>query len=402
MAGGGGNRLRHTLRWLHRWIGLTVGLLFAAISVSGSLLLFQPLFFDWAHGHMIPDDMSPEIGSLDAWVENARAAAPDLSGPFGILLPHVSHNESRAGMAFFAGLPPGGFGNMGFLAVLLEPATGEVLGTVDIDHSPAYAPILFHRDIWAGATGRVISGIMAIGSVAMLLIGLYLWWPPRRRLAAKLSPRPWRLTFTRASLMHDWFGFWSLVAVLVLTVTGLYLVQHEWLQPVVDLLPGPGEEELHEAAEANPASPTGCTGPMGFDAALAKAQAVVPGARLTAIYAHDESFREWQFAFRAGGDTDTIFGDLRVDADFDCGTVTLSESAETQSPQQVGELWLFSLHDGSAFGLAGEIVVCLLGLIPVLLAWTGVQMWLRGRRTAARKRQAVAAALAGKREQAAE
>src|SRR3546814_14460152 len=70
--------------------------------------------------------------------------------------PHVSHNVTDAGMVFFMGLGPGGFGNMGLLAVLVEPATGAVLGTVDVDHSPAYAPILFHRDIWAGESGREI------------------------------------------------------------------------------------------------------------------------------------------------------------------------------------------------------------------------------------------------------
>lgn len=390
-------RLRACLRWLHRWIGLTVGLLFAAVSLSGSLLLFQEQFFDWAHGHMIPDGLSPEIGSLDAWVDNSRAVAPDLEGPVAIMLPHVSHNVSDAGMVFYSGLPPGGFGNMGLLAVLVAPETGEVLGTIDVDHSPAYAPILFHRDLWAGESGRIVSGVMGIGSAALIVIGLYLWWPPRRRFVTKLSPRPWRRTFTRSSLLHDWFGFWSLAAVLVLALTGLYLVQPGWVQPAVDLVSGPGEEDLHEAVAARLAAAP-CGGPLNFDTALARARSLVPGAILTGAFPNDEEgLRNWQFTFRGGGDTDTVFGDLRVVADLQCGTVMLTESAETHSPQQAAELWLAGLHDGSAFGRAGEIAVAVLGLVPVLLAWTGVQMWLRGRRAARRRHAAVEAALAGRR-----
>lgn len=394
---------RATLRWLHRWIGLTVGLLFAAVSLSGSLLLFQAQFFDWAHGHMIPEAVAPEIGSLDTWVENATAAArrvaPGLHGPSAIMLPHVSHNVSDAGMLFFEGLEPGGFGNMGLLAVLVAPATGEVLGTIDVDRSPAYAPILFHRDIWAGASGRLVSGVMGAGSAALVLIGLYLWWPPRRRLAAKLSPRPLRATFTRSSLLHDWLGFWSMAVLLVLAVSGLYLVQPGWVQPAVDLLPGAGEAELHEAEHAQAETPAtaACGAPIGFDAALAAARSLVPGATVTALFPHDEALRRWDFTFAAGGDTDTMFGDIRIEADLDCGTVALTEDAATQSPQQKGELWLVALHDGTAFGITGEIVVAAFGLVPLVLAWTGVQIWLRVRRNAARRKDAVAAALAGKR-----
>lgn len=392
-----------TLRWLHRWIGLTLGLIFAAVSLSGSLLLFQEEFFDWAHGHLIPPDLSAEIGSLDAWVENAKAAAPGLGQPISIMMPHVSHNVSDAGMVFFMGLEPGGFGNMGLLAVLVAPSSGEVLGTVDVDHSPAYAPILFHRDIWAGETGRLVSAVMGVGSMALLAIGLYLWWPPRRRLIAKLSPRPWRLTFTRSARLHDWFGFWALSVLFVLAVTGLYLVRPEWVQPAVDLIPGAGEEELHEAEHAAAAAAAAqggeqtaaCAGPIGFDAALARARALAPGAAFTGLFPEDEAFRHWQFTFAAGDDTDTMFGDIRVVADVACGSVELTESAALQTPQQKGELWLVALHDGTAFGRAGEIVVTLFGLVPVVLAWTGVQMWLRGRRTARRKKQAVEAALAG-------
>ncbi len=395
--------LRATLRWIHRWIGLTLGLLFAAVSVSGSLLLFQEEFFEWAHGEVIPDGLSPEPGSLDAWVANAKAAAPGLGEPISIFMPHVSHNVSDAGMVFFSAPNPGGFGNMGLLSVLVVPATGEVLDVIDVDRTPAYAPILFHRDIWAGETGRIISGVMGAGSLLLLAIGLYLWWPPRRRLAAKLSPRPWRATFTRSSMLHDWLGFWSLLLLFVLAFTGLYIVQPSWLQPVVDLIPGAGEEELHEAAHAAEAAAaasgvvTACGGPIGLDTALSQARALAPGATLTALFPEYETPGHWQFTFATGGDTDTMFGDIRVAADLACGGVELTESATLQTAQQKGELWLMKLHDGTAFGLAGEIVVCLLGLVPVVLAWTGVQMWLRGRRTAARKRAAVEAALASRR-----
>lgn len=174
--------LRPTLLWVHRWLGLTAGLLFTAVAFSGSLLLFQPQFFKWAHGEMIPDGLAQVPGSIDAWVKHARKVAP-AGGEIVILWrPHVSHNVSDAGMAIFSGLEPGGLGNMGFAGVLIAPATGRVLGTFDVDRSPAYAPLFLHRDLWSGETGRAVSGIMAIASLFSLVMGVYLWWPQRSRV----------------------------------------------------------------------------------------------------------------------------------------------------------------------------------------------------------------------------
>lgn len=44
----------------------------------------------------------------------------------------------------------------------------------------------------------------------------------------------------------------------------------------------------------------------------------------------------------------------------------------------------FPLHSGQGFGLPGRILVCVTGLVPPLLAFTGIWLWLR--RTKLRRR----------------
>src|SRR5437870_6647342 len=97
------NRIKSVLRSAHRWIGLTLGVLLTVISLSGSLLLFQPAFFRWAHGDLIPDNLPQQMGSVDQWVRTARAAVPGLHGPIAIWRPHADHNVSDAGMLLFSG-----------------------------------------------------------------------------------------------------------------------------------------------------------------------------------------------------------------------------------------------------------------------------------------------------------
>lgn len=43
-------------------------------------------------------------------------------------------------------------------------------------------------------------------------------------------------------------------------------------------------------------------------------------------------------------------------------------------------IWQFPLHSGQGFGMPGWVLVCLIGLIPPLLAITGVWLWLRRKR----------------------
>lgn len=362
-------RVRPVLIWLHRWVGLTVGLLFTVVSVSGSLLLFQPWFFTWAHGDLIPPHLSPRIGSVDQWVENARRAVPELGNPIAIWPPHVEHNISDAAMLIFQGLPPGGLGNMGFAGVLVAPATGEVLGVVDIDRSPAYAPLFLHRDLWAGQTGQIVSGVMAIGTLLLLVIGLYLWWPALSRLPRRLSPRPWRTTFMRARPLHDWIGAWTFVFLVILTATGLSLVRGTWVSPVLDTVVGPEPSEpVHDEAA--------CGTPMGYDAAIVRAQQLVPAGTWRSVYPADLAATRWEITFAEPG-SDALHRETHVIANLDCGTVAVEATPETRSAREATELWIAGLHDGTAFGTPGTIVVAILGLSPLVLMWSGVLMWLR-------------------------
>ena len=361
---------RRVLIWAHRWVGLTVGLVFTIVSISGTALLFQSQYWEWAHGELTPPGMSGDIGSIDTWVENARAAVPGLGEPVAVWPPHVEHNLSDAGMLIFGGREPGGLGNMGFAAVLVAPATGEVLGVVDVDRSPAYAPLFLHRDLWAGETGRVVSGIIAIGSVFLLLAGLYLWWPSGARLSRKLLGRPWRITLTRSRPMHDWVGVWTCAALLVLTATGLALVRPAWVEPAIEAAVGPDEIV---AAVAQP-----CASPMTFDAAIARARELFPEGTFKSLYPADEEFRRWEIAL-AGAGSSAMHRETHVVADLQCGTVTLEATAESRPAAEALAMWMMDVHDGTAFGSLGPALVGLFGLAPLVLMWTGVRMWARGR-----------------------
>lgn len=374
--------MRAALLLLHRWIGLTLGLVLALVCLTGASLLFQPQFFRWAHGELIPPGMSQQLGSIDTWVKNANVAVPTLGSPLYIWAPRTSHNLSDAGMVLYKD-EPGGLGKLGLTGVLVAPASGEVLGVVNIDRSPAYAPIFLHGRLWAGKTGLLIVACIAVGLVLLLVVGLYLWWPPRRYLMKKLSARPLKNTFLYAGRLHDWSGAWTWPLLLMVAFTGVYMARADWVEPLLRLLPGDSHQHTHTATThaAASASTAACAGPAGFDAIVSKARSMVPGTALTELRATGNS--SWQMVFKphdaAAGTSET-----HLAANLECGTVSVVGSPDARSPRDTAELLLHGLHDGTLFGLPGQIFITLVGLIPLLLAWTGVARWLRRRASAKR------------------
>jgi uncharacterized iron-regulated membrane protein len=389
--------LHSSLIWAHRWLGLTVGVIFTIVSVSGSALLFQRQYWEWAHGDLTPPGMSADIGSIDRWIDQGKKAVPDLGEPIAIWPPHVEHNLSDAGMLIFAGRKPGGLGNMGFAAVLVAPATGTVLGVVDVDRSPAYAPLFLHRDLWTGQTGQVVSAVMAIGTLLLLIIGIYLWWPPLGSFVRRLLGRPWR-SLKQARPLHDWVGVWTLIVLTALVASGLALVRPAWVEPALDAVAGPEPEEPPLAAAA------ACGAPVTFDAAIARASALVPAGRFKSLYPIDyptllpdrsstdqpsrhaaptnvgaSGNRRWELVLAPEGEEGRR-GESHVLVDRQCGDVTLEATPATRSGHETASMWLSDIHDGAAFGRGGPLFVSLMGLSPLVLLWSGVLMWLRGRR----------------------
>jgi uncharacterized iron-regulated membrane protein len=377
------------LAWAHRWLGLTLGVIFTIVSVSGSALLFQRQYWEWARGDLTPPGLAADIGSIDRWVEQGKKAVPDLGEPIAIWPPGVDHNLSDAGMLIFAGRKPGGLGNMGFVAVLVAPATGTVVGVVDVDRSPAWAPLFLHRDLWAGQTGQVISAVMAIGTLLMLVIGLYLWWPPRGSFVRRLLGKPWR-TLKQARPLHDWVGVWTLIVLCALVASGLALVRPAWVEPVLDAVAGAEPEETPPSAScgtpatpATPATPVTPVAPMTFDAAIARASALVPGGRFKSLYPVDAKSGRWELVL-ATGQSDARHDEAHVRVDRHCGDVTLEATPATRSGHETASMWLSDIHDGAAFGRGGPLFVSLIGLTPLVLLWSGVVLWLRRPRRSSR------------------
>jgi uncharacterized iron-regulated membrane protein len=188
----------------------------------------------------------------------------------------------------------------------------------------------------------------------------------------------------QARPLHDWVGVWTLIILCALVVSGLALVRPTWVEPALNAVAGPEPEETPPSASCGSGTPVAPVTPLSFDAAIARASTLVPGGKFKSLYPVDfPTFRRWELVMGTNG-SDARKDEAHVLVDRQCGDVRLEATPATRSGHETASMWLSDIHDGGAFGPGGPLFVSLIGLTPLVLLWSGILMWLRGRRRSPR------------------
>lgn len=366
-----GDRLRRAVRKLHLWLGLWLGGLFVLLGLTGSLLVFYPQVDAMLHPELRAEgEGEPD---WDRALATVRAAYPDKQGGWrfevtgepGVIPARYYDPPERAVHAFRP------------MMVWLSPDGGRVLRR---DYWGEYAMTFIydlHYRLTLGEVGGKIVGWSGFGLLALLLSGLWAWWPRhwsggswRKALRIKRGAHQLRV-------LRDWHksaGLAGSLFLLLLTGTGIMLALPDESDAVlgtmglaVDHLP-----HVHDSAMAS-----------GAQLAIAPSQAVtaartaLPGARIAWIETPPATGGSYRLRMQVPGDASFRFPHSFVWVDGASGQVLAVQDARAAQSGSVVNTWIHPLHDGSAGGLAGRILVAVAGLVPLVLFVTG---WMRWRR----------------------
>jgi len=369
--------------WLkaHLWLGLGAGFVLALAGLSGSVLVFwqeidaalNPGLFRVSAGQAT----APK--ALDQLIAAARAQAPpgwesaytnppaDAGGNylFHFYYPELSPPPEQAES----------------LTIAIDPYTAALVGKQVFYHGwnpfkHSFVGFFFklHYALFLGKTGATLVGIIAMLLIVSVLSGLILWWPldGKWKRVLTIKPRAGRVRFNHD--LHQTAGFYSLIVLLALLVSGIYFNLDEEFRWLVERFsPLTPEAAGTPLAAGQPRPP--------LEQALAKARLRYPGG--TAQY--------YSFPNRAGGAFTACYKDVadlrRHVIDFRCLLIdqATGEILQVRDPAHgsAGDVfmqWQWPLHSGQAFGWTGRILVFLTGLVCPLLFVTGVIRWLQKRR----------------------
>lgn len=380
-------RLRRVLHTVHLWIGVTLGIPFAVLGATGSILVFEheiaEMFGEDAELRLTAGEPQAVSRIIDA----ARAKAPQGAVPTFYTLPT---GENEPAIVRFVRPGRNAPGPGGASAVRIDPVSLATFDAPERSSIQQWIRQIFqlHANFFAGRDGRKWVGWFGVGMCFLGVSGLVMWWPRpgRWRQALSVSPNARGVRLNRE--LHGAFGFWGLAVFMVISFSGVYIVFPQTTGELVRTA-FPGRDLRAEVASLRVQPLAG--GPaMDVDEIVEFARREVPGLELRMVNLPTRPEQPYRVAFELPGTTPGHGVPMVAVLVDPWARAVLT----VQDPRRftIGEsitVWQRALHGGYGFGWTWKILTFLSGLLPVLFAITGIAMWWTRRRR--RKAQAATA-----------
>jgi uncharacterized iron-regulated membrane protein len=342
-------RLRKWWFTVHKWLGILLALLVVPVSLSGAALVWH----DWLDEQVNPQRHAasgPAALPVSAYAEAARRVLQPNER-----LATVAFSEHGPVTVTALSPPPGGGARPARTQVWLDPADVRVIERAGGNEGLVRTLHILHGSLMVPGFGRQLVGWVGVAMLVSALTGLWLWWPARGGVRRGLR---WRRQNRVTANLHHMAGFWIAIPLAMLSFTGV------WIS-----FPGVfgGASAPPAAARAGPPRPLDQTR-LTPDAALAAARPHGTGALVSVAWPTDRA-PAWTLSFRRAG------GNAEVKVDDRSGAVTPPPAVRPETTSRTMRRW----HDGTGMGPVWQTIIFLGGLIPALLAVTGITMWLRTR-----------------------
>lgn len=361
------HRWRPVLLKVHRWLGLSVGLLLILNALTGSIMLAARPLDRAINAYLFVVPVPP--GDQRLPLENLRLSLVREFGakagftirpprePSEALLIHV-RSDAWAGQAHY------------------DPYTGKRLGAREEHEGFANALFEFHSALLSGDMGKQVLAFNALTMLAMLLTGVLVWWPARWRAGFSVTFN--RGLFRSLLDLHRVggvvFGLWVVVCV----ASGTWMAwrpisqwvtqiagQTQVVAPAVKPVSSGARVTVDEmVASANAAMPGGVVGYVGLPA---KPTAPIRIRKKLEDDLHPNGLSSVWLHPRTGEV-------LRVDrwTDLDIGSRSYA--------------WIYPLHAGLLAGALGVIATAAGGLLLFGFGLSGTWLWWLKRKMRVQKR----------------
>lgn len=342
--------IRQWLLRIHRWLGLSAGIIFAIAAGTGAVLVYADDLdvllagprFDTTPGSVAPAAIQEAVARHAPGARLLRVIWPH--GEPNIIQVRVMAEGRNRDLVL-----DGGSG------ALLEPRPQHVL---------LVAIRRLHAGLLIGPVGGRIVLVASAATVVSLALGAVLWWPGIRRLGSGLRLRARRGVYAASLDLHQTLGILALPVLLVMTVTGV-LIDPATMRVASRLLHGGDATASWRQLRSASAS--------GPDVDLATAV-------LTARAAQgDDALVQVLYPLRADGTVEVRLwaapgASSRVALDRSTGAVLLRQHLRYDPETNV------RLHFGQSYGAAVRVLYAAACVVGFSLLPTGAALWWLKRR----------------------
>ena len=384
-------------RWLtkvHRWSGLFLLLFLFVAGVTGAILAFR-----WELDRAINPQLfsvEPQAQTLPytALIDGVESRFPELmvstvvvpKTPQQSTIVYVkSRMDAHVNHVHVMGMK----NELDFNQVFVDPYSGKVLGQRSTTRfeltRESLVPdmVRLHYTLFLDELGAWFMGVVALIWFLTTFLGLVLTWPATWR-----SFRSWKpLLFMRTKSgsyklnydLHRTVSLVTLPILLVVAFSSIYLNLPGVVKPVIKAFsPVFNFATIPSAGRMDIESPR-----VTVEQAIAVAQKAMPAARHQSV---GRDFVKGLYSVRMQlSDDVSPTGNNTVYVRMSDGQVMFQRKAADASAGDVFSAWQYPLHSGNAFGLVGQCLIFIGAVALVAMCVTGLNVWLRKRRSAQRR-----------------
>jgi len=235
--------MRDKLLWIHRWLGLTAGIIFGLAAATGAVLVYQPqldVLFGGPRFGATDGELSPAAIEAAVRTEHPEAAIT------GVLWRAVDENVVRVTID-----ENGRTSN-----VWVDNGSGRLL-----EPRPQLRVLLgirrLHVDMFMGRIGWHLVTWASAAALIALALGIYLWWPGLRKFWSGFRIRLSRGTYILNFDLHQVLGILSLPLLAFGAATGVLMTYAGAVDRIERVAFGPRPEtgwgDLHSTVPADSA-----------------------------------------------------------------------------------------------------------------------------------------------------
>jgi uncharacterized iron-regulated membrane protein len=366
-------KLRAVLVLWHRWFSLLAALWLLILAITGSLITWS----DEIDGFLNPDlrhvAASGERLPVQTLVDRLVAANPGHHVDY-LVMPKQSSDSVLAFMAPNGPVPA----DYVFRQTYIDPYSGIVLGQRIFGEPGLDARRIMqflyqlHMDLSLGPWAYWLLGLVAILWMIDHIVAVILSFPNPRRwwrsFVFRWRSGGFRLTFD----LHRAGGLWLLPVTFMLALTGWSMTWDSEFKSVI----GVSSPISPSPVERLAAKPQAVFHPaLSVDRGIAVAESQPRAGKVNAISWHPDKHVWWLRSFDRRDLDDR--GQRWMVVDYASGRLVTDRHQTQGSGSDVVSAWMFPLHSGKVFGLAGRIIVSLAGLVLAMIIVTGVMIWAR-------------------------
>lgn len=359
--------LRVAVRRVHLWLGLTIGALFAFAGLTGSALVFYPEIEAAVHPALRAVPAGARPASWQAVIDTLHREHPARTGAWRI---EVTPSGGAIPIRYYK--PKESIGrDFAPLLVWIDPLRMTTIRSGFWGDTVATWIYDLHYRLLLEKPGGIAMGIAGIVMLALIIAGVWAWWPRRRRWRQALRFKRDAAPIRRLYDWHKLIGLAGLILLVVVTATGVLLNLPDQSRPLLARVSPLFRTPMPAIAPGGTA--------MSADRLILAARRRFPDGALAWIETPSSATAPMRINLARPGEPSRRFPRTNVWLDPYTGRIVAVRDGLAETGGDTMLNWLHPLHGGEAFGIAGRLVAFVTGLVPAILFVTGLLRWRRRR-----------------------